>query len=433
MIEPKILPGFIEFSPIQQVQFKKIKTIIAKNFELFGYNPLDTVVIEKENVLLAKAGGETEKQIFSLKKGDTNMCLRFDLTVPLARYVASRENELAFPFKRFQIGKVYRGERPQKGRFREFYQCDIDVIGKDKLALNYDAEIPSIMCKIFREIGIKNFKIRINNRKILLGFINSLKINYEYDEIVRLIDKFDKIGEEKFLLTLQDWSVEKEKINQLLAFIKMQGTNNEKIEFLKSLDVEDENFEMGLQEIQQVYEAIKMFGEGENVEIDFKISRGLDYYTGTVYETFITGHEDFGSIASGGRYDNLAGHYTNSKLPGVGMAIGLTRLFMLLKDNNLLDFEERSVADVLILPMGDFNEKAIEISQKLRNSDIKCEIYFEESKFKAKMNFANKIKVPYVLILGEDEVANEYVTLKNMTTGEQQKLSLNDAVNAIKG
>ena len=433
MIEPKILPGFIEFSPIQQVQFKKIKTIIAKNFELFGYNPLDTVVIEKENVLLAKAGGETEKQIFSLKKGDTNMCLRFDLTVPLARYVASRENELAFPFKRFQIGKVYRGERPQKGRFREFYQCDIDVIGKDKLALNYDAEIPSIMCKIFREIGIKNFKVRINNRKILLGFINSLKINYEYDEIVRLIDKFDKIGEEKFLLTLQDWSVEKEKINQLLAFIKMQGTNNEKIEFLKSLDVEDENFEMGLQEVQQVYEAIKMFGEGENVEIDFKISRGLDYYTGTVYETFITGHEDFGSIASGGRYDNLAGHYTNSKLPGVGMAIGLTRLFMLLKDNNLLDFEERSVADVLILPMGDFNEKAIEISQKLRNSDIKCEIYFEESKFKAKMNFANKIKVPYVLILGEDEVANEYVTLKNMTTGEQQKLSLNDAVNAIKG
>lgn len=433
MIEPKILPGFIEFSPIEQVQFKKIKTIIAKNFELFGYNPLDTVVIEKESVLLAKAGGETEKQIFSLKKGDTNMCLRFDLTVPLARYVASRENELAFPFKRFQIGKVYRGERPQKGRFREFYQCDIDVIGKDKLALNYDAEVPAVMCKIFREIGIKNFKVKINNRKILLGFINSLEINYEYDEIVRLIDKFDKIGEEKFVLTLKDWGVEDDKIGRLLEFIKMSGTNDEKINFLKNLNIQNENFELGIEEIEKVLNAINLFGEGNNIEIDFKISRGLDYYTGTVYETFIVGHEDFGSIASGGRYDNLAGHYTNSKLPGVGMAIGLSRLFMLLKDNNLLDVEERAVADILVLPMGDFNGKAIEISQELRNAGIKCEIYFEEAKFKSKMNFANKIKVPYVLILGEDEVQSGLLTLKNMSTGEQQRLSACEIAGAIKG
>ena len=432
MIEPKILPGFIEFSPIEQVQFKKIKTIIAKNFELFGYNPLDTVVIEKQDVLLAKAGGETEKQIFSLKKGDTNMCLRFDLTVPLARYVASRENELAFPFKRFQIGKVYRGERPQKGRYREFYQCDIDVIGKDKLSLNYDAEVPAVMCKIFREIGIKNFKVKINNRKILHGFINSLKINYEYDEIVRLIDKFDKICEEKFVLTLKDWNVENEKIDNLLSFIKLSGTNEEKINYLKSLDIENENLALGIQEIETVLDSIKLFGEGNNVEIDFKISRGLDYYTGTVFETFIVGHEDFGSIASGGRYDNLAGHYTKSKLPGVGMAIGLSRLFMLLKDNNLLDIPERSVADVLILPMGDFNKNAIEISQQLRNAGIKCEIYFEESKFKAKMNFANKIKVPFVLILGEDEVKNGYITLKNMATGEQLKLTLEEVINSIK-
>ena len=432
MIEPRILPGFIEFSPIEQVQFKKIKTIIAKNFELFGYNPLDTVVIERQDVLLAKAGGETEKQIYSFKKGDMDMCLRFDLTVPLARYVASRENELAFPFKRFQIGKVYRGERPQKGRYREFYQCDIDVVGKDKLALDYEAEIPCIMCKIFREIGIKNFKVHINNRKILFGFISSLEINYQYDEIVRLIDKFDKIGEEKFVLTLKDWNVENGKIDRLLAFIKLNGTNKEKINFLKSLNIENESLTLGIQEIETVLNAINSFGEGENVEIDFKISRGLDYYTGTVYETFIEGHEDFGSIASGGRYDNLAGHYTKSKLPGVGMSIGLSRFFVLLKDNNLLNVAERSVADVLILPMGDFNSKAIEISKELRTAGIKCEIYFEEAKFKAKMNFANKIKVPYVLILGEDEVNGGVVTLKNMTTGEQEKLTLQEAIKKMK-
>ena len=249
---------------------------------------------------------------------------------------------------------------------------------------------------------------------------------------MRLIDKFDKIGVEKFVLTLKDWYVENEKIDNLLSFIKLSGTNEEKINYLKSLDIENENLALGIQEIEIVLDSIKLFGEGNNVEIDFKISRGLDYYTGTVFETFIVGHEDFGSIASGGRYDNLAGHYTKSKLPGVWMAIGLSRLFMLLKDNNLLDFPERSVADVLILPMGDFNKNAIEISQQLRNAGIKCEIYFEESKFKAKMNFANKIKVPFVLILGEDQVKNGYITLKNMATGEQLKLTLEEVVNSIK-
>lgn len=422
MIEPKILPGFIEFSPSEQIQFKKIKTTIAKNFELFGYSPIDTVVLEREDVLLAKAGGETEKQIFTIEKGEKNMCLRFDLTVSFARYVASRENELSFPFKRFQVGKVYRGERPQKGRFREFYQCDIDVIGKDKLSVKYDAEVPCVMSKSLKEIGIKNFKIKINNRKILFSFIQSLNINCDYNEIVRLIDKFDKIGEENLIKCLQDLNLNNEKCEKILNFIKKSGNNDEKIEFLKNLNINDEIFNDGVNELEEVLKIVKEFGEEENFEIDFKISRGLDYYTGTVYETFITGYENFGSICSGGRYDNLAGCYTNTKLMGVGMSIGLTRLFVLLKDSGLINFEEKSPVDVLILTMGDFDNSAIALAKNLRANNIKCENYFDDAKFKTKMNFANKINVPYVAILGEDEIANNYITLKNMATGEQKKV-----------
>ena len=315
MVEPKILPGFIEFSPSEQAQFKKIKTTIAKNFELFGYSPIDTVVLEREDVLLAKAGGETEKQIFTIEKGEKNMCLRFDLTVSFARYVASRENELAFPFKRFQVGKVYRGERPQKGRYREFYQCDIDVIGKENLSVKYDAEVPCVMSKSLKEIGIENFKIKINNRKVLFGFIQSLNLDCDYNEVVRIIDKFDKIGKENFVACLKDLQISDENCEKILNFIEKSGKNCEKIQFLRNLNITSEDFNKGVEELEEVLSVIKSFGEEDNFEIDFKISRGLDYYTGTVYETFITGYENFGSICSGGRYDNLAGCYTNTKLP----------------------------------------------------------------------------------------------------------------------
>lgn len=432
MIEPKILPGFIEFSPSEQSQFKKIKTTIAKNFELFGYSPIDTVVIEREDVLLAKAGGETEKQIFTIEKGEKNMCLRFDLTVSFARYVASRENELAFPFKRFQVGKVYRGERPQKGRYREFYQCDIDVIGKDNLSIKYDAEVPCVMSKSLKEIGLNNFKIKINNRKVLFGFIQSLDLCVDYNEVVRIIDKFDKIGEETFVECLRNLQINEENCEKILKFIKKSGKNCEKIEFLKNLNISSEIFNKGVEELEQVLNAVKCFGEEENFEIDFKISRGLDYYTGTVYETFITGYENFGSICSGGRYDNLAGCYTNTKLPGVGMSIGLTRLFVLLKENGLLKFDQKSSIDVLILTMGNFDSKAIELSNTLRANNIRCENYFDDCKFKTKMNYANKINVPYVAILGEDEIANDYITLKNMSSGEQQKVKVDELVKIIK-
>lgn len=432
MIEPKILPGFIEFSPSEQILFKKIKTTIAKNFELFGYNPIDTVLIEKEDVLLVKAGGETEKQIFSLEKGEKNMCLRFDLTVPFSRYVASRENELVFPFKRFQVGKVFRGERPQKGRYREFYQCDIDVIGKEKLSLKFDAEIPCVMCKSFKEIGIKDFKIKINNRKILQGFIESLNLNCDYNDVVRIIDKFDKIGQEKFIESLKELNISIENCKKILNFIEFSGKNEEKINFLKNLNINSEIFQLGIQELEEVLNLVEYFGEEENFEIDFKISRGLDYYTGTVYETFITGYENFGSICSGGRYDNLAGCYTNTKMPGVGMSIGLTRLFVLLKENNLINFKEKTNIDVLILTMGDYDKQAINFATNLRKAKIRCENYFDDAKFKTKMNFANKINVPFVAIIGEDEIANNYITLKNMITGEQQKVTADEIVKIIK-
>mgnify|MGYP003489117453 FL=1 len=432
MVEPKILPGFIEVSPSEQAQFKKIKTTIAKNFELFGYSPIDTVVLEREDVLLAKAGGETEKQIFTIEKGEKNMCLRFDLTVSFARYVASRENELAFPFKRFQVGKVYRGERPQKGRYREFYQCDIDVIGKENLSVKYDAEVPCVMSKSLKEIGIENFKIKINNRKVLFGFIQSLNLDCDYNEVVRIIDKFDKIGKENFVACLKDLQINDENCEKILNFIEKSGNNCEKIEFLRNLNIASADFNKGVEELEEVLSVVKSFGEEENFEIDFKISRGLDYYTGTVYETFITGYENFGSICSGGRYDNLAGCYTNTKLPGVGMSIGLTRLFVLLRDNNLLKFESKSSIDVLILTMGDYFDQAVKLAEFLRENGVRCNNYFDDAKFKAKMNYANKIGVPYVAILGEDEIANDYITLKNMLTGEQQKVSNNELVKIIK-
>lgn len=432
MVEPKILPGFIEFSPSEQAQFKKIKTTIAKNFELFGYSPIDTVVLEREDVLLAKAGGETEKQIFTIEKGEKNMCLRFDLTVSFARYVASRENELAFPFKRFQVGKVYRGERPQKGRYREFYQCDIDVIGKENLSVKYDAEVPCVMSKSLKEVGIENFKIKINNRKVLFGFIQSLNLDCDYNEVVRIIDKFDKIGKENFVACLKDLQISDENCEKILNFIEKSGKNCEKIEFLRNLNIASADFNKGVEELEEVLSVVKSFGEEENFEIDFKISRGLDYYTGTVYETFITGYENFGSICSGGRYDNLAGCYTNTKLPGVGMSIGLTRLFVLLRDNNLLKFESKSSIDVLILTMGDYCDQEVKLAEFLRANGVRCDNYFDDAKFKTKMNYANKIGVPYVAILGEDEIANDCITLKNMSTGEQQKVSNNELVKIIK-
>ncbi len=434
MIEPKTLPGFMELLPEDQILFNKIKDIIRKNYESYGFLPLDTPVLESSEVLLAKAGGETEKQIYSFSKGDSNICMRFDLTVPLAKYVASNFDNLSFPFARYQIGKVYRGEKPQKGRFREFYQCDIDVIGKNTLSLYYDAEIPSIMYKIFKELDIGKFKIFVSNRKILLGLIEELNLKEQSAEILRLIDKFAKIKEEDFILTLRlDFKIEEEKINKLLEFIKIKGSPENQLEKLRNMKIENENFISGINELEQVVKYMRAFNvEDEYFDINLSIARGLDYYTGTVYETFITGYEKLGSVCSGGRFDNLAGFYTKEKLPGVGMSIGLTRLFYQLKENKLLKEEKGAISKAVILPMGNTIDECIKIGNILRSEGINNTIYFEDTKFKNKILYATKLNAKYAIIIGEDEVKNNTYTLKDLNKFEQKSVDLNELLQILK-
>lgn len=434
MIEPKTLPGFMELLPEDQILFNKIKDLIKKNYESFGFLPIDTPVLESSEVLLAKAGGETEKQIYSFKKGDNNLCMRFDLTVPLAKYVAENFANLNFPFARYQIGKVYRGEKPQKGRFREFYQCDIDVVGKNSLSLCYDAEIPSIMYRIFKELDIGKFKIFVSNRKILLGLIEELNLTEISIDILRLIDKFAKIGEDNFVKTLKvDYNVDDLKIKKLLEFIKIQGNTEEQIRMLKEMNINNQNFIDGINELETVVKYMRNFNIDEDYfNINLSIARGLDYYTGTVYETFITGYENLGSICSGGRYDNLAGFYSKEKLPGVGMSIGLTRLFYQLKENNLLKQKKGCIAKVVILPMGNTIDACINLSNRLRDNNINNTIYFEDTKFKNKILYATKLNADYVIIIGEDEINNNYYTLKDLNAFEQKSLSGDELINILK-
>lgn len=433
MIEPKTLPGFMELLPEDQILFNKVVNIIKKNFESYGFLPIDTPVLENSEVLLAKAGGETEKQIYSFTKGDNKICMRFDLTVPLAKYVAANFDSLNFPFARYQIGKVYRGEKPQKGRFREFYQCDIDVIGKNSLSLYYDAEIPSIMYRIFKELNIGKFTIFVSNRKILLGLIENLGLKDSVD-ILRLIDKFAKIGEENFVLTLKlDYKIEDDIINKLLQFIKIDGTTNQQLEKLKKFKIDNSDFNEGVEELEHVIKNMRAFGvEEDYFNINLSIARGLDYYTGTVYETFITGHENLGSVCSGGRFDNLAEYYTKEKLHGVGMSIGLTRLFYQLKENNLLKQEKGAIAKVVILPMGNTIDECIALSNQLRNNNINNVVYFEETKFKNKILYATKANANYAVIIGEDEVKNNYFTLKDLNAFEQKQVTFEEMLNILR-
>ena len=434
MIEPKTLPGFMELLPEDQILFNKIKDTIRRNYESYGFLPLDTPVLESSDVLLAKAGGETEKQIYNFKKGDGNICMRFDLTVPLAKYVALNYEHLSFPFARYQIGKVYRGEKPQKGRFREFYQCDIDVIGKNSLSLYYDAEIPSIIYRIFKELDVGKFTLNVSNRKILLGLIENLGLKSISTDLLRLIDKFAKIGEENFVLTLRlDYKVEEEKINTLLNFIKIEGTPEEQIQKLKSLNINNENFITGVNELELVTKYMKAFGiEDGYFNINLSIARGLDYYTGTVYETFIEGYESLGSVSSGGRFDNLAEYYTKEKLPGVGMSIGLTRLFYQLKENNLLKEADKSISKAVILPLGETIDECIKLSNVLRANNINNTIYFEDTKFKNKILYATKSNIDYAIIIGEDEVEQGKYTVKNLKEFKQEQLSEQEIINLLK-
>lgn len=432
-VEPRTLPGFMELLPQEQILFNVVKEKIQKNYEKFGFLPLDTPIIEDSNVLLAKAGGETEKQIYRFNKGDNDLSLRFDLTVPLSKYVAKNYNELAFPFRRYQIGKVYRGERPQKGRFREFYQCDIDIIGDGELSNLNDAELPAVIYNTFKELGFEKFTICINNRKILNGLFSSLSLKENSAEILRIIDKLEKIGKENVIEELQKLNIENDSIEKIMKFIEIQGTTDEKLQGLKELGIEDEVFNQGLNDIEEVVKYIRLFNVPEaNFKIDLTIARGLDYYTGTVYETFLDEYRSLGSVCSGGRYDNLAEYYTKQKLPGVGISIGLTRFFDQVYDLGLIKSDKKSIAEVLILSMSEDLEYSTKVANVLRENDISTQMYLEDKKIKAQFKYADKLQVPFTIVIGEDEIKQNIVTLKNMQTGEQAQVSIEEAVKLIK-
>ena len=432
-IEPRTLPGFMELLPKEQIIFNKMKEKIRKSYEKFGFLPIDTPIIEMSDVLLAKAGGETEKQIYRFQKGDNDLALRFDLTVPLAKYVTEYYNDLSFPFRRYQIGKVYRGERPQKGRFREFYQCDIDIIGDGELSIINDAEMPAVIYSTIKDLGFEDFTICINNRKLLSGLFKELDLEEKSVDIMRIIDKIEKIGKENVIECLKDLELSENQINAIINFIEIDGTTEEKINSLEKLNYTNEIFNEGLEELKQVVKYVKAFGVPDsNFKVDLTIARGLDYYTGTVYETFLNEYRELGSVCSGGRYDNLAEYYTDKKLPGVGISIGLTRLFYKLNELNALKEEQNSIAKVLVVSMVEDNSKALEVATELRNENINAEVYLENKKIKAKFKYADKLDIPYVIVIGEDEIANNTVTLKNMQTGEQETLKIEEVIKKIK-
>ena len=435
IVKPRTLSGFMELLPQDQIKMERMMQILRDTYSLFAFTPLDTPVIEAAEVLLAKGGGETEKQVYRFQKGDSDLALRFDLTVPLAKYVAAHYAELAFPFRRYQIGKVYRGERAQRGRFREFYQADIDVIGDGKLDIINEAEIPAIIYTAFNRLGLKKFRIRVNNRKILNGFYAMNGMSEKAQDIMRIVDKLDKVGEVKIKqMLIDELDMRPYKAENVLDFMAIKGSNAEILERLEIYRGMDETFDLGLEELRAVVQHLAAFGvPEENFAVDLTIARGLDYYTGTVYETELLDYPEIGSVCSGGRYDNLAEYYTDRQLPGVGISIGLTRLFYVLQEQGLLSDELLTApCDVLVIPMTEDQGPAIAAATALRGAGLRAQLYTEKRKFKAKMSYADKIGVPYVVLLGEDEIAKGLLSVKNMLTGEQTMLTAEEAGSLIR-
>ncbi len=434
-VAPRTLSGFMELLPADQIKMEKMMETLRRSYSVYGFAPLDTPIIESAEVLLAKGGGETEKQIYRFNKGDSDLALRFDLTVPLAKFVAANYGSLTFPFRRYQIGKVYRGERAQRGRFREFYQADIDIIGDGKLDIINEAEIPAIIYRTFTALGLRGFKIKVNNRKLLNGFYSLAGMSEKAGDIMRTVDKLDKIGANKVRQLLMDeLHMFSHKADDVMDFMAISGTNAEVIAGLERYRGMDALFDEGLEELKTVTRYLADFGvPEENFAIDLSIARGLDYYTGTVYETEMTAHPEIGSVCSGGRYDDLAGYYTDKKLPGVGISIGLTRLFYVLNEQGMLSDETVSApADALVIPMAEELGYAIAAATALRDAGIRTQLYCEQKKFKAKMSYADKLGIPYVILIGEDEIAENIVAVKNMQSGNQEKLSFSNAAALIK-
>lgn len=434
-ITPRTLSGFMELLPAPQQQMERFLQTLRDTYSLYGFTPLDTPLVESAEILLAKGGGETEKQIYRFSKGDADLALRFDLTVPLAKYVAMHAGELAFPFRRYQIGKVYRGERAQRGRFREFYQADIDIIGDGKLDIANEAEIPAVIYTTFTRLGLERFQIRVNNRKILNGFYAMQGLSEKSGDIMRSVDKLDKIGPEKVKLILtEDVGLSEAQADEILKFIAIRGSNTEVLAALEGYAGRSELFDAGVEELKTVAKYLTAFGVPEShFAVDLTIARGLDYYTGTVYETVMLDHPEIGSICSGGRYDNLAEYYTERQLPGVGISIGATRLFYILQEQKMLNESLNTApAELLILPMTPDFTAAAEAATFFRGAGIRTQLYTEQKKFKAKMGYADKLGIPFVAFLGEDEAAQGKISLKKMETGEQKLCTLEEAAALVK-
>lgn len=430
--KPRIPSGFYELLPEDQIEFNKMTEKIRSVYELFGFVPIETPSVEFTEILLAKGGGETEKQIYRLDKEGDDLSLHFDLTVPLARYVAEHIKELTFPFRRYQIQKVWRGERSQKGRFREFYQCDIDVIGTESIFA--DAEMLAVTYYVFKKLTIDNFTIRINNRKLFIGFLQSLGVEKKNDEIFRIIDKMEKQGVQETTQQLIKNGLESNKIADILNFVKINGTAQEVLNKLRSININNCLFVEGMSEIEVLVNAVQKFGIPEVYwKIDLSIARGLDYYTGTVYETIMNDFPELGSICSGGRYDDLVSHYSKEKLSGVGVSIGLTRLFSKLKELKIFPEEKRSVANVIIAVIDEkYRKDCFDVAMKFRNNGIKTEVYLSSSKLDKQIKYADKLGIPFVVLLGENEVIGNKISLKRMSTGEQKLTSLEEAIKIIK-
>ncbi len=424
LVKPRIPSGFPEYLPAEQIEFNRLVNIVRRVYEEYGFSPIDTPDLELSEVLLTKSGGETEQQIYRFIKGSNDLTMRFDLTVPLARYVAQHESELIFPFRRYHIGKVHRGERAQAGRFREFYQCDIDVIGSNSVAV--DAEMPIVINKIFEQFDIGEFTVHINNRKILNGFFEFLGLSNISKDVLRIVDKIDKISANSFTEELEQLGLSADQITRLREFININGSKDVILNKLEkmSLDCKSDQFKQGVKEIGLVVKTIRDFGLSDSrFMIDLRIARGLDYYTGTVYETTLNNHPEIGSICSGGRYDNLASHYTKKYLPGVGVSIGLSRLFYKLCEIGAIKSTRFSLAEVVVMPIGSGQITAsVKIAEKLRSIGINTMLYTEENNMRKKLKYADKMGFEWVALIGEDELLTEEVMLKNMLTSESIRI-----------
>jgi histidyl-tRNA synthetase len=439
------MPGVLELLPLDQIAFQRMLDVIRRNYERFGFLPVETPVIEYSDVLLTKTGGETERQVYfvqstgALEQGEKpDLALRFDLTVPLARYVAEHEHDLNFPFRRYQMQRVYRGERAQRGRFREFYQCDVDVIGKDSLSVRYDAEVPAVIYSVFRELNIGAFTIQLNNRKLMRGFFESLGVTDPEQQtlVLREVDKLDKRGADyvRDTLTGEIFGLSAEVAQKVLDFVQVRSTSlQDAFDKLDALGAGPEAMEQGRAELKEVLGLIRDFGVPEtHYALNLSIARGLDYYTGTVYETTLNDHPQIGSICSGGRYENLAGQYTKSHLPGVGISIGLTRLYWQLRDAGLIN-TARSTVDVLVTQMDAAQLPAyLALANELRTAGIATEVVLEGGKLGKQFKYADRAGIRFVIVLGEDELAKGVVTVKDLRREDQFEVARTELVKTLR-